>query len=111
MFSIGLYQTCQDVEDSVTFYIQSDSSFCVNCPLLGPSVQWTINFAPLTSITPSINYTVLPSNALLMRGSSQSGIYRYSNGSDTHEIIVTLASKHKWLYTSCCNVIELLSLL
>ena len=90
--SIGHSQECQNVADAGNFYIQQGSgSFCVNCPVLGASIQWTIGLVLLADI-PSLDYTVLPNNSLLMR-SSQEGAYQCGDNGNTHQFRVTLAGE------------------
>jgi len=88
---------CEDVADGGTFYIQSNSSFCVNCPISG-SVQWLIDLVLLVDINPALDYMVLSNNSLLMQSSVEGGYQCRSttNTLNNHQFRVFLASK------SCC---------
>ena len=90
--SIGHSQECQNVADAGNFFIQQGSSFCVNCPVSGPSIQWTINLVPLAGFTPPLGYTVFPNNSLLMR-SNEVGNYQCEDNGNTHQFTVVLAGK------------------
>ena len=83
---------CQDVADSVIFYIQRNSSFCINCPLSGSSIQWRIDNVRVADITPPLNYSVSSDDNSLLMHSSQPGTYQCRNeNSDTHQFMVTLS--------------------
>ena len=89
LYFSGQGQECQNVTDAGNFFIQQGSSFCVNCPVTGASIQWTIDLVPLAGVIPSLNYEVFPNNSLLMR-SSQEGDYQCAN---THQFTVVLAGQ------------------
>ena len=91
-FPLGHSQECQDVADAGNFFIQQGSSFCVNCPVSGSSIQWTIDLVPLVGVIPPLDYTVFPNNSLLMR-SSQEGDYQCEDNGNTHQFTVILAGK------------------
>ena len=65
----------------------------MNCPLAGPSIQWTIDLVLLDDVIPSLNFIVLPNNSLLMR-SSQEGNYQCDDSVfNTHQFTVILAGQ------------------
>ena len=84
---------CQDVSGSGDFFIQQSSRFCVNCPLSGPSIQWTIDLIPVVNYPLPLDYAVYPNNSLLML-SSQEGSYQCEDSAfNTHQFTVILAGK------------------
>ena len=90
---LGHGQECQDVAASVIFYIQQGSSFCVNCPLTGSSIQWLIDSVSVDSLSPPLNHTVFTNNSLVMK-SSKTGSYQCVNSMLTrHQFTVALAGK------------------
>jgi len=86
---------CEDAADGGIFYIRSNSSFCVNCPISG-SVEWLIDLVLLENINPALDCMVLSNNSLLMQ-SSVEGVYQCRSTTNTlnnHQFRVFLASKY-----------------
>ena len=92
-FPLGQGQECQDVAPFGNFFIQQGSSFCVNCPLTGSSIQWLIDNVPVNTNSPPLDHSIFSNNSLIMRSSKTGSYWCVNSALTTHQFTVVLASK------------------
>ena len=86
---------CQNIAVDENFYVQQNSSYCVNCPVSG-SIRWRIGLDFVDEILPTSDYEVFPNNSLLMPVSI-GALYQCGTFPNDHRFTVTVASEYDML--------------